>query len=278
MKPLDLLEFSGRYRDWAAQIGGFSPQVGIILGSGFRSVLEEVDSSIQVDLSELSGFPRPQVEGHSSRLVCGSLEGVRVVVLGGRIHLYEGYTALEVCSPILLMAALGVESVLLTNAAGLIHRSWAPGEFMVLDDHLNLTGQNPLVGLRTSQTSRRFVDLSQAYDIGLGRILMQALEESGLPVRRGTYAAVTGPSFETPAEVQALAALGADAVGMSTVPECVMGRFLGLKMAGLSCLTNWAAGLSSGPVWHEDVLKTGSQVSHQAARVLRAFLRNYLAG
>lgn len=277
MHPLDLQDLSGIYRNWAAQTGDFSPQVGIVLGSGFRSVLEAVDIATRLDLSDLSGFPLPQVEGHSTSLVCGSLEGVRVVILGGRVHLYEGYSALEVCSSIILMAALGVESVLLTNAAGLIHRNWAPGEFMVLDDHLNLTGQNPLVGLRTSHASRRFVDMSQAYDARLGRILMQAVTASGLPVRRGIYAAVTGPSFETPAEVQALAALGADAVGMSTVLECVMGRFLGLKMAGLSCLTNWASGLSSGPVSHEDVLTTGSQVSHQSERIIRAFLRNYLA-
>ena len=255
---------------------GVLPAFGIVLGSGFKSLLNEVDESFRIGMDELEGLKCPSVAGHSSDLVFGRIAGVEVMAFGGRVHAYEGFGAMDVVGSVFLMAAMGVRSVLLTNAAGLIKATWNPGELMVIEDHINLSGLNPLIGLNHAHVSDRFLDLSMAWDGEYQSLMADSLEKSGLPVRRGTYASVLGPTYETPAEVRAFQTMGADAVGMSTVLECIAARYLGMRVVGLSCLTNWAAGVSARPVSHQDVLEISKANERLTAQCLRHFFR--LAG
>jgi inosine/guanosine/xanthosine phosphorylase family protein len=275
MAPVENIAWGKRYVGMAESIlggSGFRPRFGLVAGSGFHGLLKQIDVQVSFNVRNLEGYPSPGVEGHSGDILCGYLAGCEVVAFGGRVHLYEGWTAFDVCSSIFLMAAMGVETVILTNAAGLIQKSWAPGDFMVIEDHINLTGANVLAGLEVSDPTSRFIDMTGAYDPALSQRLRESMEVCGLPIRRGIYAGVCGPSFETPSEVRALSVLGADAVGMSTVQECIAARFLGMKVIGLSCLTNWAAGVHSASFSHQDVLEAGSAASASASRLLTTFL------
>lgn len=250
------------------------PRLGIILGSGFQGVLDAVCAEIEVPYARLPGFPKPSVQGHSGRVVCGKLGGLDVVLLAGRSHYYEGHTMEAVTFGVRVLARLGVETVLITNAAGGISPRFRAGDFMLLTDHINLMGANPLRGKADAGTTR-FVDMTQAYDSDLQTLLRRAARRAKARLRQGVYLAVSGPSYETPAEIRAFGRLGADAVGMSTVPEVLVARQEGLRVAGLSCITNLAAGRGDDPLDHKDVLETGARVSRQAARLLENFAEFY---
>jgi purine-nucleoside phosphorylase len=245
------------------------PRLGIILGSGFQGVLDTVQARAAVPYSKLPGFPQTSVPGHHGTVVCGRLGGLEVVVLAGRAHYYEGHSMEAVTAGVRLLAQLGVESVLITNAAGGINRRFCVGDFMMLNDHINLMGCNPLRG--GAAGGMKFVDMTQAYDPNLQSLLRRAARRSKLPLRSGVYLAVSGPSYETPAEIRAFGRLGADAVGMSTVPEVIVARQQGLRVAALSCITNLAAGIGGTTLSHQEVLDVGVRASKQAARLLEKF-------
>ncbi len=245
------------------------PRLGLVLGSGFGAAASAVQDATILPYAELPGFADSTVPGHAGRLILGHLAGVPVAVLAGRAHFYEGHDPGVVTFPIRLLHALGVESLLLTNAAGGIRADLAPGDFVALTDHLNFMGMNPLRG---APPESRFVDLSEVYDPGLRSLLRRAGDETGQVVKEGVYLAVAGPSYETPAEIRAFGAWGADLVGMSTVPEAIVARHCGLRVAGLSCVTNRAAGLG-GRICHQEVLDMGRRVSDRATRLLTRFAR-----
>ena len=250
------------------------PTLAIVLGSGFHHVLSELRVNAEVSYAKLPGFPPTGVSGHAGQLFIGHLGGTPVIVLSGRAHYYEGHPMTQVTFAVRALAAYGIRDLLLTNAAGGVNRSFHPGEFMLLTDHINLMGVNPLRG-RPLAGLPRFVDLTCAYDPGLRRLLQRAGRACGLRLRTGTYLAVSGPSYETPAEIRAFARLGADAVGMSTVPETIVARQCGLKVAAVSCITNLAAGRSRKPLSHAEVLETAERMKKLAAKMLKNFAQLY---
>jgi purine-nucleoside phosphorylase len=250
------------------------PKLAIVLGSGFHHILSELRVDAEVSYTRLPGFPPTGVSGHAGKLLIGHLGGTPVMVLSGRAHFYEGHPMTEVTFAVRALAAYGIQDLLLTNAAGGVNRSFHPGDFMLLIDHINLMGTNPLRGGPVPDLPR-FVDLTCAYDQGLRRLLRQAGRESGVRLRTGTYLAVCGPSYETPAEIRAFAKLGADAVGMSTVPEVIVARQCGLKVAAVSCITNLAAGRGRTRLSHAEVLETAERVKNVAAQLLKNFAKLY---
>jgi len=244
------------------RVSGVSPRIGLVLGSGLGGLADRFDDAETIPYGELPGFPEPAVEGHAGVLVLGTLAGVPVVAMRGRAHLYEGHPVQEATFPIRVLAALGVRGLFLSNAAGAINPGFMPGDLMVIRDHINLMGRNPLVG-RVVPGDPRFPDLSAAWDPELRQVLHEASESTGVPLCEGVYAAVLGPSFETPAEIRMLERMGADAVGMSTVPELITARARGIRCFGVSCLTNYAAGIGSQPLDHEEVIQTTERVADQ---------------
>ena len=250
------------------------PTLGVVLGSGFQHVLTRRTIVYEVPYAEIPGCPLSTVPGHEGRLVLTYLAKTPVVILSGRAHFYEGHSMEAVTFAIRLLAALEVKSVLLTNAAGGISSRLKPGDFMYLTDHINLMGMNPLRGTATPGLPR-FVDLTETYDPSLARLLKAAAAKAKARVHGGVYLAVSGPSYETPAEIRAFAKLGADAVGMSTVPEAVVARQCGLRVAGLSCITNRAAGLGKTRLSHSEVLATGAAVREPAVKLLEQFAELY---
>jgi purine-nucleoside phosphorylase len=250
------------------------PRLALVLGSGFHHVLKALRVTTEIPYALLRGFPPVGVRGHHGRLLLGHIAATPVAVLSGRAHFYEGWEMEVITFPVRVLAELGVTSLLLTNAAGGINRRFRPGDFMCLTDHLNFMGTNPLRGT-VSPGRERFVDLSRVYDPALGRLLARAARHCGARVHRGVYAAVCGPSYETPAEIRALARLGADAVGMSTVPEAIVARQCSLRVAGLSCITNLAAGRNRRPLNHQEVLETAERGKVLAAELLETFVKLY---
>jgi purine-nucleoside phosphorylase len=250
------------------------PTLAIVLGSGFHHVLSKLRVTAEISYGKLPGFPPTGVSGHAGQLLIGHLGATPVMVLSGRAHYYEGHPMTQVTFAVRALAAYGIRDLLLTNAAGGLNRSFRPGDFMVLTDHINLMGTNPLRGEAVPGLPR-FVDLTCAYDQGLRRLLRRAGQGCGLKLRTGTYLAVSGPSYETPAEIAAFARLGADAVGMSTVPETIVARQCGLKVAAISCITNLAAGRSKGTLSHAEVLETANRVQGLAAGLLEHFAKLY---
>ncbi len=250
------------------------PTLAVILGSGFHHVLSELKVEAEISYSRLPGFPPVGVSGHAGQLLIGILGGTPVVVLSGRAHFYEGHPMERVTFAVRALGACGIRDLLLTNAAGGVNCSFRPGDFMVLTDHINLMGVNPLRGAPLAGLPR-FVDLSCVYDAGLRRLLSRAGRRCGIRLRTGVYVAVGGPSYETPAEIRAFARLGADAVGMSTVPEAIVARQYGMKVAAVSCITNLAAGRSRETLSHAEVLETAERVKDAAAQLLSEFANLY---
>lgn len=248
----------------------FRPQVGLILGSGLGFFADErIEVLGKVPYASIEGFPVSTVPGHAGRFVYGHLEGKRVICMQGRFHFYEGYAMSQLTLPIRLMHRIGVETLFVTNAAGGINRSYVPGDFMLLSDHINFLGTNPLIGW-TGDEGVRFPDMTEVYDGELRQGLRTWAEGRSFNLKEGVYLATTGPSFETPAEIRAFAAMGADAVGMSTVPEAIVARKLGIRVIGISCITNAAAGFSETPLTHEEVAETADRVRPQFADLLAA--------
>ncbi len=237
-----------------------SPKVGVVLGSGLGAFAERLTNSTVIPYRSIPHFPVSSVAGHAGELVLGKLEGVYCAVMSGRVHYYEGYDIQQVTFPTRVLCALGVRSLLVTNAAGAVNPSYEPGDFMVINDHINLTGQNPLRGVNDERLGPRFPDMSSAYPLKARRALHEAAREVGFSLHEGVYAGLAGPSYETPAEIRMLQTLGADAVGMSTVAEVIVALHGGLNVAGLSVITNRAAGLGQASLSHEDVKQVGARV------------------
>jgi purine-nucleoside phosphorylase len=248
------------------------PRVAVVLGSGLGALSERFEVAWSCGYQAIPHWPSPTAVGHAGRLIVGSLRGRHVLLLSGRSHLYEGLTAERVAFPIRVLGRLGVTTVVLTNAAGGIAPPLAPGAIMVIDDHINLTGDNALRGPNDERFGPRFADMSEVYSRRLRGVADEAASAVGVPLAHGVYLGVTGPSYETPAEIRAFRALGADAVGMSTVLEAIAARHLGLEVLGLSCITNVAAGLSSSPVTSDEVIAIGSRTVPRLLTVLEGVL------
>jgi purine-nucleoside phosphorylase len=251
-------------------LDGKLPRVGLVLGSGLGALADELEGATRIPYADIPHLPTSSVAGHAGRLCVGQLAGVTVACLQGRAHAYEGHPLARVVFGVRLLAELGCQAVLLSNAAGGIAERLQAGSLMRIDDHLNLLGDNPLRG--GSVRGPRFPDMSRAYDPELGRLCEQAAQECGVALERGVYAALLGPSYETPAEIRMLAALGADAVGMSTVPEVIALRQLGVRVAAVSCITNLAAGRSSEPLSHAEVEATAARVHSEFSRLFRRWI------
>ncbi len=254
-----------------ARLGERRPAIALILGSGLGALADELDEPTVVPFAEIPGFPAATVAGHEGRLVAGLLEGREAMALAGRFHIYEGHSADTAALPVRVIAALGARTLFVSNAAGGINRTFRAGDLMLIRDHINLMWRNPLIGpVRPGE--ERFPDMSEPYDRALLEVLRRCAEDLRVPVVEGVYAGLTGPAYETPAEVRMLERLGADAVGMSTVPEVIAARALGLRVAGVSCISNPAAGLSAEPLSHDEVLETTTRVRDAFNRLVRCFV------
>jgi xanthosine phosphorylase len=250
-----------------------SPRVGVVLGSGLGAVADAVEDPVVVGYEELPGFPRPTVFGHAGRAVLGTISGVPVAVLQGRAHLYEGGDLDALRTPVRALRAAGAETLVLTNAAGSLRPSVGPGSLMAIIDHINLTGVNLLMGPNDDAIGPRFPSLRDAYDPVLLDVLRDCAREVGVDLAEGVYLGVSGPSFETPAEIRAYATLGADAVGMSTVQETILARHCGLRVAAVSVITNLAEGMSDEPLSHEQTLRAAETGAVDLSRLLLEFIR-----
>ncbi|GAC1338848.1 MAG: purine-nucleoside phosphorylase [Myxococcales bacterium] len=246
--------------------------VAVVLGSGLGAFGDALDGARSLPFSALPGFPPPTVEGHRGRLVSGTLGGVPILALQGRLHGYEGHDAATVAFPARVLGVLGARALVVTNAAGGCNPAFAPGDLMVISDHLNLTGKSPLTGPNEAALGPRFPDLTRAYDVRLAAALRAAGAQAGVPLRTGVYAQFNGPSYETAAEVRMARALGADAVGMSTVPEVIAAAHLGLPVCGISCITNHAAGMAPSPLSHADVVEVARRAEGSFLALLRALV------
>jgi purine-nucleoside phosphorylase len=245
------------------------PQIALVLGSGLGGFADEFEDSVALPYRDIPGFVSSTAQGHVGSLVIGKVEGVPVVAMQGRVHYYEGYSLEEVTFPIRTFKLLGIKTLILTNAAGGIDVQLSQGALMVISDHLNLMGVNVLRGPNDERFGPRFPDMSEVYSRDLQELATEEARALGITVRRGIYAALQGPSYETPAEIHMLRAFGADAVGMSTVPEAIVARQMGMKVLGISCITNMAAGISESPINHEEVMETGQKVRESFTRLLR---------
>lgn len=249
-------------------------RVALVLGSGLGAFADTLEDAQPVSYEEIPGFARPTVEGHAGRLVLGRVGGVPAAVMQGRFHYYEGYTLEEVTFPIRVLGLLGAKSLVLTNAAGGLNNSFTEGALIVISDHLNLLGANPLRGRNDERFGARFPDMTHVYDQEYQETAIREAREMGVELRRGVYAALPGPSYETPAEIRMMRLLGADAVGMSTVPEAIVARQMGLRVLGISCITNMAAGVLDRPINHEEVIETGERVRETFAQLLSRVIPN----
>ncbi len=245
------------------------PRVAVVLGSGLGAFADELEEPVPIPYSEIPGFARPTVEGHAGRLVAGRVAGVAVAVMQGRFHFYEGYTLEEVTFPIRVLALAGARSLVLTNAAGGLKETYRQGSLVVIEDHLNLLGASPLRGTNDERLGPRFPDMTHVYDREYQETARAEAGGMGFELQGGVYAALSGPAYETPAEIRMLRLLGADAVGMSTVPEAMVARHMGLRVLGLSCITNMAAGMLDQPIDHEEVIETGRRVRETFGELLR---------
>jgi purine-nucleoside phosphorylase len=247
--------------------------VAVVLGSGLGAFAEDLTDSTQIPYEEIPGFARSTVKGHAGRLVIGRVGDVMVAAMQGRFHFYEGYSLQEVTFPIRVLKMLGVRTLVLTNAAGTLKMEFTPGSLMVISDHLNLLGDNPLRGVNDERLGPRFPDLTSVYSRRLQEIVIAEAEAMGIEIRRGTYAALSGPSYETPAEIHMMRTLGADVVGMSTVPEAIVARHMDMQVLGISCITNLAAGISDKPIDHNEVMAIGERVREQFTELLRRVIK-----
>jgi purine-nucleoside phosphorylase len=244
-------------------------KIAIVLGSGLGGFAEDFTESVAIPYQEIPGFVSSTAQGHVGSLVAGKIEGVPVVAMQGRVHYYEGYSLEQVTFPIRTFKLLGINTLILTNAAGGIDVQLSQGALMVISDHLNLMGVNPLRGPNDDRFGPRFPDQSEVYTRELQELVIEESRALGITTRRGIYAALSGPSYETPAEIHMLRAFGADAVGMSTVPEAIIARHMGMKILGISCITNMAAGISENPINHDEVMETGQRVRETFTKLLR---------
>ena len=245
----------------------------VVLGSGLGELADEIENAIIIDYKSIPNFPVSTIKGHAGRLIAGRLGCTNVIAMQGRFHFYEGYSMDEVTFPIRVLSYLGVNKIILTNAAGGINTNFVPGDLMVIKDHINLSGNNPLVGRNLDEFGLRFPDMSETYSKRLGDKLVNIYKENNINFITGIYVGLTGPSFETPAEIRMLRILGGDVVGMSTVPEAIVAKHCGMEVAGISCVTNMAAGILNKPLNHEEVINTANMVKDKFKIVIRELLK-----
>jgi len=254
--------------EFLSKRGGIIPRIAIVLGSGLGAVAERIENPITIPYAEIPHFPRSTVEGHSGKLITGGLSGIPVVVMQGRVHGYEGYTPDEVTFPIRVLGRLGIETVIVTNAAGGIRANFEQGQLVLISDHINFTGSNPLIGANDARLGARFFDMTEAYSSRLRGLANSTAERAGFTMPEGVYICVTGPSYETPAEIRAFRTMGADLVGMSTVHEVIVARHMGMEVLGISCVTNMAAGILKQQIDHAEVMETGVRVQERLGNLL----------
>lgn len=248
------------------------PGIALVLGSGLGDYAERLEDPFVIPYDEIPGFPKSTVAGHAARLVFGRIKGKEVVIMQGRFHYYEGYCQDEITLPIRVLRVLGAEILLLTNAAGGIQQRFRPGDFMLISDHINFSGASPLRGPNLDTFGPRFVDMTHTYDKDLMERMREAAEQNGITLQEGVYMMFCGPQFETPAEIRFARTIGADAAGMSTVPEAIVARHAGMRIVGISLITNMAAGILDQPLTHQEVLETGAQASARFTSLIDAFL------
>jgi purine-nucleoside phosphorylase len=248
------------------------PEVGLILGSGLGALADEITDPVIVPYESLNGFPVSTVEGHEGRFVMGDFEGRYVIAMQGRFHYYEGYDIAAVAMPVYVMKLMGITHLLLTNAAGGVNTGFEPGDLMLIDDHLNLSGHNPLIGPNDVRFGPRFPDASEVYDKALNQKIKILAKEMNIRLQHGVYSMSPGPSYETPAEVRMARILGADAVGMSTVPEALVANHCGIKVTGISCITNMAAGILDQPLHHGEIIETTERVRSTFTALVKAIV------
>ena len=251
------------------------PSIGIILGSGLGALVDDMTDCFTIPYAEIPHFPRSTVAGHAGNLVLGKLGNQTVLAMQGRFHYYEGFSMKELTYPVYVLRGLGIETLLVTNAAGGINRTFAPGDLMLLTDHINLMGTNPLLGPNDERFGPRFPDLSEPYHPHLIAMAQRAADTLGIPCKQGVYLATTGPSYETAAEIRAFAALGADAVGMSTVPEVITANYLGMQVLGISCITNMATGIAETKHTHEEVVRIANESSGRLCTWVRTLIARW---
>lgn len=251
------------------------PQIGIVLGSGLGPLVNEVKEQIEIDYGDIPNFPIPTVEGHAGKLIAGEIGGKPVLVMKGRFHFYEGYDISQVVFHIRVFKLLGISHILVTNAAGGVNRDFSPGDLMLITDHISFFAPSPLRGKNADEFGVRFPDMSEAYSKELIAMAEKTAGELGIKLQKGVYAFTQGPMYETPAEIRALRILGADAVGMSTVPEVIAARHVGMKVLGISCITNMAAGILEQPLSHEEVMETAKKVETRFVSLVNKLISNW---
>ena len=250
----------------------FKPEIALILGSGLGDYAESIDIKDTVEYSDIEGFPVSTVKGHKGRFVFGYVEDKPVVIMQGRVHFYEGYDITDVVLPTRLMGMLGAKKLILTNAAGGVNKEFVPGDFMILSDHILYGVPNPLIGPNIEELGTRFPDMSNVYNKKMQDTIRKIAKQQGVDVKSGVYMQLTGPSFETPAEIRAFRTLGADAVGMSTACEAIAARHMGLEVCGISCVTNMAAGILDQPLTHEEVQETADRVAKEFKQLITGII------
>lgn len=263
----DTLDYIETYTD------GFKPEIGIVLGSGLGELADKY-CEFAIPYDKIPGFAKSTVEGHKGQLVFANINGRKVVMMQGRNHFYEGHSMLEVTYPIKVMKKLGVETLIITNAAGAVNKSFRPGDLMVITDHINMMGTNPLIGPNDPELGTRFPDMSEIYNKNLIKIVDAAGRLLNLDLKHGVYIASTGPSYETPAEIKMARTLGADAAGMSTVPEAIVANYCGMRVIGISCISNYASGVSTKKLTHSEVIETTNKVKSKFKELILQVLKH----
>lgn len=251
----------------------FQPEIGLILGSGLGAIADQIEDAEFYPYNEIPNFPVSTVEGHAGRLVIGTLEGKKVVAMQGRFHYYEGYHMQEVTFPVRVMKLLGIKTLIVTNAAGAVNTGYKPGDLMLISDHLNLSGNNPLIGKNLEEFGTRFPDMSDSYNKELRRKVKEIAKSLEIELQEGVYACMSGPTYETPAEIRMIRTLGGDAVGMSTAPEVIVAAHSGIKVIGISCMTNMAAGILDQPLDHSEVMETSKMTREKFIKLMRNVIK-----
>ena len=254
-----------------SKIGSYSPKIGIILGSGLGNLPDDYDC-IKISYGDIPNFQKSSVEGHKGQLCICEIEGKHILMMQGRYHFYEGYSMEQITFPIKVFKQLGIEKIILTNAAGAVNKNISVGDIMLINDHINMMGTNPLIGKNNDALGTRFPDMSEIYRKNLQDLCLEAAAKCEIDIKQGVYMAMTGPSYETPAEVKMANILGADAVGMSTVPEAIVANYCGLKVLGLSCITNFAAGVSDNKLSHKEVIETTQKIEKKFKTLIKSII------
>lgn len=271
---MDLMKKIKESADYIISQSKYKPEIGLILGSGLGSLADTIEDAEYYNYHDIPNFPVSTVEGHEGRLVIGKLANKTVIAMQGRFHFYEGYSMQEVTFPVRVMKLLGVEKLIVTNAAGSVNTNYKPGDLMLITDHINFSGDNPLIGANLKEFGPRFPDMSEAYKKDLRELAKKVAVNLNIDLKEGVYMMFSGPTYETPAEIRMARTIGADAVGMSTVPETIIANHSGIKTLGISCLTNMAAGILDQPLNHEEVIETSNKVKADFLKLMNSLIEN----